>query len=78
MMQVITEHLSPVAANTFLEVLPEKIRAALLTYATEIEYPVEAVLEMAIAGFLDPDSVSFVDCQPLSGDRLARTEIEIH
>jgi hypothetical protein len=32
--------------------------------AKEIDYPVEAVLEMAIAGFLDGESLSFVDCQP--------------
>ncbi|MBW4620543.1 MAG: hypothetical protein KME17_14465 [Cyanosarcina radialis HA8281-LM2] len=65
-MQTTTEHLSSVAAQSFLEALPDKIKAALLAYAAEIEYPVEAVLEMAIAGFLDPDSLNFVDCQPLS------------
>jgi hypothetical protein len=32
--------------------------------AQEIDYPVEAVLEMAIAGFLDREALSFVDCQP--------------
>jgi hypothetical protein len=32
-----------------------------------MKYPVEAVLEIAIAGFLDPDSLSFDDCQPLTG-----------
>jgi hypothetical protein len=32
--------------------------------AKEIDYPVEAVLEMAIAGFLDGESLSFVDCKP--------------
>jgi hypothetical protein len=66
-MQAATEHLSPAAAQALLEALPNKIKQALIAYAAEIEYPVEAVLEMAIAGFLDPDSVSFVDCKPLSG-----------
>lgn len=66
-MQAKTEHLSPAAAHAFLDALPDKIQRALLTYAAEINYPVEAVLEIAIAGFLDPDSLSFVDCQPMTG-----------
>ena len=66
-MQAQTEHLSPAAAYTFLDTLPDKIKSALIAYAAEIGYPVEAVLEMAIAGFLDSDSLSFVDCNPLSG-----------
>jgi hypothetical protein len=72
-MQAKTEHLSPTAAHTFLDALPEKIRKALVTYAEEIEYPVEAVLEIAIAGFLDPDSLSFADCQPMT-----RAERDFH
>ena len=71
-MQAQTEHLSQDAAYAFLDSLPDKIRSALVSYATEIEYPVEAVLEMAIAGFLDPDSLSFVDCNPLSGMGIER------
>ncbi|MFB2876596.1 hypothetical protein [Floridanema aerugineum] len=71
-METATEHLSPVAANAFLDALPNKIKQALIAYSAEIEYPVEAVLEMAIAGFLDPDSVSFVDCKPLSGMDIER------
>lgn len=66
-MQAKTEHLSPTAAHAFLDALPEKIQQALITYAEEIDYPVEAVLEIAIASFLDPDSLSFVDCQPMTG-----------
>jgi len=34
-------------AEVILERLPERIRAALIAHATEIEYPVEAVIEMA-------------------------------
>jgi hypothetical protein len=66
-MQTKTEHLSQAAAHAFLDALPEKIKGALITYAEEIDYPVEAVLEIAIAGFLDPDSISFADCQPMTG-----------
>lgn len=58
------EHLSPVAARMILAALPDKIKEAFERRAAEIEYPVEAVLEMALAGFLDGDSLSFSDCKP--------------
>jgi hypothetical protein len=57
-------HLSPQLAQTFLEGLPEHIRAGLESRAKEIDYPVWAVIEMAIAGYLDEESISFVDCKP--------------
>ncbi len=71
-MQSTTEHLSAEAAQAFLDMLPEKIRLGLLTYAAQIEQPVEAVIEMAIAGFLDEDSISFTNCQPLSEMNFSR------
>lgn len=43
------EQLSPNDAEVILGWLPERIRAALIARATEIEYPIEAVIEMAIA-----------------------------
>ena len=58
------EHLSPVAACMILVALPEPIRQAFERRAAEIEYPVEAVLEMALASFLDGEALSFVDCKP--------------
>ncbi len=58
------QHLDPITAQTILNALPESIRKAYLAHAAEIEYPVEAVLEMALAGFLDSEALSFVDCQP--------------
>lgn len=58
------EHLSPVAARMILAALPTQIKEAFERRAAEIEYPVEAVLEMALAGFLDSESLSFTDCQP--------------
>jgi hypothetical protein len=58
------EHLSPVAARMMLAALPNHIRDAFERRAQEINYPVEAILEMAIAGFLDSESLSFEDCQP--------------
>ncbi|MBM0745783.1 hypothetical protein JOY44_30890 (plasmid) [Phormidium sp. CLA17] len=46
--------------------LPDKIRLGLLTYAAQIEQPIESIVEMAIAGFLDEDSISFSGCNPLA------------
>jgi hypothetical protein len=61
------EQLTPTAAQTILENLPERIRAAFTARATEINYPVEAVVEMALAGYLDNESIGFVDCKPNRG-----------
>nr|WP_236556914.1 hypothetical protein [Calothrix sp. PCC 7507] len=41
------EQLTSADAEVILGHLPQRIRAALMTRATEIEYPVEAVIEMA-------------------------------
>jgi hypothetical protein len=43
------------------------IRLALIDRAVEIDYPIEAVLEMAIASFLDTEALGFVDCKPGRG-----------
>ncbi len=61
------EQLSSCDAEVILERLPERIRSALIARATEIEYPVEAVIEMAIASFLDTEALSFADCKPGRG-----------
>jgi hypothetical protein len=58
------EHLNPVAARMMLAAFPTHVREAFERRAKEIDYPIEAVLEMAIAGFLDGEALSFVDCQP--------------
>ncbi|MFB2982451.1 hypothetical protein [Microseira sp. BLCC-F43] len=42
------EQLSAADAQVILEHLPERIRAALIARAADIEYPIEAVVEMAI------------------------------
>lgn len=52
------EHLSPVAAKMFLAALPERIQRALLAHAQETQYPLEMVIEMAIAGFLDSEALN--------------------
>lgn len=61
------EQLSPADAEAILVRLPERIRAALVARAAEIEYPVEAVIEMAIASFLDTEALGFIDCKPGRG-----------
>ncbi|NER35531.1 MAG: hypothetical protein F6J93_16320 [Oscillatoria sp. SIO1A7] len=67
-MQVqLLEQLSADRAKVILECLPERIRAALLARAEEIDYPIEATIEMAIASFLDAEALGFVDCKPGRG-----------
>jgi len=61
------EQLSPIDAEIILGRLPERIRAALMARAAEIEYPVEAIVEMAIANFLDAEALGFADCKPGRG-----------
>ncbi len=61
------EKLSLSDAEVILLRLPERIRTALIDRAAEIEYPIEAVVEMAIASFLDTEALGFVDCKPGRG-----------
>jgi hypothetical protein len=77
------EQLTPNAAQTILANLPERIRMAFIDSAkprlrqraAEINYPVEALVEMALAGYLDSESITygrsktngFVDCKPNRG-----------
>jgi hypothetical protein len=61
------EQLSAADAAIILERLPERIRTAMIDRATEIEYPIEAIVEMAIASFLDTEALGFVDCKPGRG-----------
>jgi len=67
MQSKLQEQLSPADAEVILERLPERIRTALIDRATEIEYPIEAVVEMAIASFLDSEAIGFADCKPGGG-----------
>jgi hypothetical protein len=58
------QHLSPEAAQALLEELPAHVRTGVIFHAKNIDYPVELVLEMAIAGFLDSECLTFADCKP--------------
>jgi hypothetical protein len=72
MQQLTVEHLSSKAASDLMGAVPEKIRSALVAYAAEIDYPIEAVVEMALASFLDEDAMSFQDCRPLAAMAMER------
>jgi hypothetical protein len=63
----ISEQLTPAAAQVILSNLPDRIRDAFTDRAAEINYPVEAVIEMALAGYLDSEAIGFDDCKPHRG-----------
>jgi hypothetical protein len=52
----ILEWLSAAAAEIIRERLPERIRTATIARSAGIEYQNEAVVEMAIASFLDTEA----------------------
>lgn len=54
---------SAVTEGSILTELPGSMQAAIVHYAETNEMPPEFVLELAIAHFLDPDAVTFDDCQ---------------
>jgi hypothetical protein len=61
------DQLTPAAAQVILENLPDRIKTAFIDRAAEINYPVEAVVEMALAGYLNSEAIGFVDCKPNRG-----------
>jgi hypothetical protein len=50
-----------------LHQLPERIRQAFTKRVAEINYPVEALIEMALAGYLDSEAIGFADFKPKRG-----------
>ncbi|TRU27969.1 MAG: hypothetical protein EWV53_18845 [Microcystis panniformis Mp_MB_F_20051200_S9] len=63
----LSEQISSTDAEIILRRLPNWIQDALIARAAEIDYPVEAMIEMAIASFLDTEALSFADCKPGRG-----------
>jgi hypothetical protein len=63
------EQFSPTDAEVIWGRLPERIQATPIARAAEIEYPIAAVIEMAIASFLDTEALAFVDCKPGRGQK---------
>ncbi|MBD2773298.1 hypothetical protein [Iningainema tapete] len=51
------------ALKPILDYLPERIKQAIEEYSQETQLPPELVIELAIAHFLDVDSVTFDDCR---------------
>ena len=51
------------ALKNILDYLPERIKQAIEEYSKETQLPPELVIELAIANFLDVDSVTFDDCR---------------
>ncbi|MBD2023797.1 hypothetical protein [Leptolyngbya sp. FACHB-711] len=49
--------------QTVLAHLPLPLQKGIEQYAAEIEFPPEAVVELAVTFLLDPDATSFEDCQ---------------
>ena len=58
-MSIELEQLTTTAAGAILEQLPDRIRAAYVERATRLNYPVEAVLEMALAGYWDGEAMTY-------------------
>jgi hypothetical protein len=55
-------HLSSDDIQVLLTALPDFVMAALQDRSQELDCPIEATIEMAIASFLDTESFSFEDC----------------
>jgi predicted transcriptional regulator len=67
-MQVkLSEQISSADAEIISKQLTDWIQDALVAPAAEIDYSVEAIIEMAIASFLDTEALSFADCKPGRG-----------
>ena len=56
------QHPSSEAIQTLINHLPDYVKIALLEKAAELDCPIEAAIEMAIASFLDDEAFSFEDC----------------
>ena len=54
---------TPAQDTSLLTELPLLLETRIRQYANDTEVPPEFVIELAIAHFLDPDSVTFDDCR---------------
>jgi hypothetical protein len=63
MTQIFTsERLAPEGISVLVDHLPDYVRSALEERSIELGCPIEGVIEMAIASFLDEEAFSFEDC----------------
>ena len=58
----VLQHLTPEAIQGLFVHMPDYVKAAFNEKATELNCPLEAVIEMALASFLDEEAFSFEDC----------------
>jgi hypothetical protein len=66
----------PAILKNILDYLPERIKQSIEEYCQETQLSPELVIELAIAHFLDVDSVTFDDCQ-LESPGMLREENKI-
>ncbi|MEL6556443.1 MAG: hypothetical protein AAFQ63_23760 [Cyanobacteria bacterium J06621_11] len=57
------EPISAAEDTSLLSALPPVLQGQAIEYAEKTEIPAALIIELAIAHFLDPDSVTFDDCQ---------------
>ncbi len=57
-----SQHLSQQDIHLLVKALPDYVLAALQERSQELDCPLEAAIEMAIASFLDTEAFSFEDC----------------
>lgn len=67
------QHLPPEAIHSLMPYLPDYVKIALMEKANQLECPLEAAIEMAIASFLDEEAFSFEDC--LLSQRIKDSEL---
>ena len=58
-----SEAMNTAEDTSLLSSVPPILQSQAIQYAEQTEVPAELVIELAIAHFLDPDSVTFDDCQ---------------
>lgn len=58
-----SEAINSAKGTSLLLSLPTILQSQAIAYAEQTEIPAELVIEIAIAHFLNPDSVTFDDCQ---------------
>jgi predicted transcriptional regulator len=72
-----SERVAVVEEGSILSELPSYIQVGIEQYAMESDMPPEFVVELAIAHFLDPDSVTFDDCQmSIQRDRVEQLKLD--
>jgi hypothetical protein len=75
--EVLGEQPESIRDSSILTELPLFLQSGIEKYALENEMPAEFVVELAISHFIDPDSVTFDDCQ-ISVQRVQIEELKLY